>query len=338
MPVDTRVLADRWPLLAALILLPLTLLCSLLYGDQPITLAELWRALNLQQPDSLASQLVWNLRLPRSLLAMVAGAHFALSGLILQAVLRNPLADPGVIGISAGASLAVIILLLIGVPTGLLMMALPVVALAGGLLACAVVLLLAWHSQLQPVLVALYGVALAATLNGAVMWVVISQGQGQTELAVLWLAGTLYGRDFSQLQLLLPWTAIAVLTLPLLLRPLQLMRFDEDIARSCGLALRRWRLLALLLAVMLAASAVAVTGPIGFIGLLVPHLAGLLCRRHPARLVPLTLCGGALLLLLADMTGRLLMPPLELPAGAISAMLGVPLFIYLLQRTGTLNR
>lgn len=331
-------LAERWPLLAAFLLLPITLLCSLLYGDQLLSLTELWQALSGQSASSLASQITWNLRLPRSLLAMVAGTHFALSGLILQAVLRNPLADPGVIGISSGASLAVIVLLLLGVPGGLLMMALPVVALAGGLLACTVVLLLAWRSQLQPVLVALYGVALAATLNGAVMWVVISQGQGQTELAVLWLAGTLYGRDFSQLQLLLPWTAIAVLSLPLLLRPLQLMRFDEDIARSCGLALRRWRLLALLLAVMLAASAVAVTGPIGFIGLLVPHLAGLLCKRHPGWLMPLTLCGGALLLLLADLIGRLLMPPLELPAGAISAMLGVPLFIYLLQRTGTLNR
>lgn len=311
---------------------------SLILGTHTLSPATVWHALIHPDMQNSSSQIIWNLRLPRSLLAVLVGIHFALSGLILQAVLRNPLADPGVIGISSGASLAVIIMLMTGGSMLASPVAMPVAALLGGTLACALVIALAWRAQLNPVLVALYGVALAASLNALVMWVVVSHGHGQTELAVLWLAGTLYGRDFDQLLLILPWTLVCLLILPWLLKPLTLMRFNDAIATGCGLDLKRWRLLALLLAVALAASAVAVSGPIGFVGLIVPHLAALLTNRYSRSYIPLTILLGAALLLTADLIGRILLPPLELPAGAISALIGVPVFIYVIQRMGALTR
>ena len=290
----------------------------------------------LLNPDLTMSshQILWNLRLPRTLLAMMVGCHFAIAGLVLQYSLRNPLADPSVLGISSGASLAVLTALYISSQVLISPWSLPLFAFCGGTAACAIILLLSARADFHPLVVILYGVALAATFNAVVMWIVISQGHGETELAVLWLAGSLYGRDFSHVMMLLPWSILGLCCLPWLLRPLLLLRNTDEVAMACGLALKPWRLICLCVAVAMAASAVSVSGPISFIGLIIPHLAQFIIGNKQRWLLPVALLCGACLMLVADLIGRIAIPPLELPVGAMSAILGVPVFIYIMQRLG----
>ncbi|MCM8564481.1 FecCD family ABC transporter permease [Thauera linaloolentis] len=331
-------------LLAALAAL---LLCSLLLGAVPLDARQVWRAL-AGDGDAAAHALLWNLRLPRSLLAMLVGLHFALAGLILQAVIRNPLADPGVIGVSSGASLAIVVFLLLadglnamladgtaaeadGAPW-LTLAGLPAAALLGGLASALLVLGLSWRAAIGPARLALNGVAVGAVLNALVMWIVVAWGGARTEITVIWLAGSLYGRDFDHLAMLLPWSLLGLAGLLLLLRPLSLLRFDDGLARALGLHVLRWRLAALVVAVLLAASAIAVAGPIGFVGLVIPHFARLLVGGELRPLLVVSLLCGALLTLGADVLARTVISPLELPVGALTTLIGIPVFLLLLQR------
>ena len=327
-----------------------TLLLLTAYSLTTGAAAISWTELSLLvsgQAEQDTQHIIWQLRLPRTLLALLVGVHFALSGLILQTVLRNPLADPGVIGVSGGASLMIVVVLLLSdylqvhwfgtaaspLPLGWL----PLAAMAGGLVSALCVLQLGWRSGLEPARLALYGVAIGALLNAAVMWTILAWGGGRTELSLSWLAGSLYGRGYNEVLALVPWTLLGGFMYLLMLKPLTLLRFSDQSALSLGLAVRRWRLLALLLAVLLAASAIAVTGPVGFVGLIVPHLARLLLHGdisggHILKLSLISTLCGASLMLAADITGRTLVSPLELPAGVLTTLLGMPLMLWLLQR------
>lgn len=359
---DQRFRFRQWHKLIALTLLFLLLIhASLIYGSAAFSVSEIYQALFNHNTEHPAHAVLWNLRLPRTLLAILVGIHFALSGLILQTVIRNPLADPGIIGVSGGASLAVVSLLLLGdvmnahltTPmntgaTGLLndepilvsLSWMPFAALVGGLITAAVVLLLSWHKggatgeSLSPARLALNGVAISGILNAAVMWLVVAWGGGRTETTIIWLAGSLYGRDFSHLMMLLPWTLTGVLALCLIQHPLSLLRFNESLARSLGLNLVRWRLIAILVATSLAASAVAVAGPVGFVGLIIPHLARLIAGGQIRDQISVSLLAGGCLTLGADILSRTLLNPLELPAGALTTLLGIPLLLYLLYTRG----
>lgn len=267
------------------------------------------------------------LRLPRVALALAVGANFALAGLIVQTVLRNPLAEPGTLGISAGASLAVVTaILLTGVQSGL---AVPLIALAGGAVTGAAVMRLCGGDSRRLVL---GGVIIGMALNALVMAVIVGFGAGRAELALLWMTGALYGRGFDALWPVLGMGVLAAGLLPLFVRPLALMRFGDDQAQAAGLAVRLWRSAALALAVALAASAVSAAGPVGFVGLVVPHLARLLVGSRIGPLMAITALAGAALTLLADTLGRTLAPPLEIPVGAVTGLIGVPVFLFLLQR------
>lgn len=333
-----------WPLMAALLLgLTALLLAALAFGSVALPIEQIWAGLTRPAAEApLAHHLVWRLRLPRSLLALMVGAQFALSGLLLQTVIRNPLADPGVMGVSAGASLFVVGFILWLDALKLVASAqahfelsigmLPFVAIAGAVSTALLLLGLSWRHRLHPLRMALYGVALGAMLNAAVMWVVVGWGGGRTEITLLWLSGSLYGRDVEHIAVLLPWLGVGVLGVVVVLRPLAVLRFDDDMARSLGLAVRRWRLAAVLVAVVFAASAVAVAGPVGFVGLVVPHLARQLVGGELRFLAPASAVCGAGLMLAADLMGRVLFAPLELPAGALTTLIGVPVFLTLLQR------
>ncbi|EGV27937.1 ABC-type transporter, integral membrane subunit [Thiorhodococcus drewsii AZ1] len=332
----------RWILAALCLALAATMALSLLAGSVHLDPDAVYQGLIGSDPDALGHRLVWGLRLPRTLLAVLVGLHLAVSGLILQAVIRNPLGDPGIVGISSGASLLVVTVLLLGdlLNAGLLHNAsteislawLPFAALVGGLGAAGLVLGLSWGERVSPVRLALNGVAVGAVLNALVMWVVVVWGGARTEIALIWLAGSLYGRDFEHLLLLLPWTLIGLSAAALLLRPLSLLRFEDETAQSLGLPVRRWRLIALGVAVMLAASATAVAGPVGFVGLVVPHLARRLVGGDMGRLLITTLLCGALLTLGADIAARTLTVSQELPVGALTSLIGIPIFLLLLQR------
>lgn len=336
----------RFVLICSLLLscLGLLITASLLLGSANFSPQAVYTALFQGSPGTSEYDVIWNLRLPRTILASLVGMQFALAGLILQSVIRNPLADPSIIGVSGGASLAIVLFLLLAdVISGAVFVGeiakvsltwLPFVALLGGMLTAAFVLMISWHTGLDPVKLALNGVVVGAVLNAAVMWSVVAWGGNRTETSIMWLAGSLYGRDFSHLAILLPWTLIGLIGLPIISRPLSLLRFSDESAQSLGLHIQRWRLLAISFAVALAASAIAVSGPIGFVGLIVPHLSRLLVGSYMPQLIITTLLCGACLTLTADILSRTLISPLELPAGALTTMLGIPVLLYLLQRQG----
>lgn len=322
---------QRMPLRISLILLGVVLallvLASLFIGAVSVSPRLILDGLFSGQASSLEGTLVWQHRLPRALLAILVGLQLATAGLILQAVFRNPLADPSIVGISSGAGLAVITVLLLadlatvdvlsGDATPAMMSWLPAAALFGGLLAASLVL---------------NGIAVGSVLNALVMWVIITWGGARTEIALIWLAGSLYGRDFQHLYMLWPWSLAGLLGTLALLKPLALLRFDDSLVISLGLRPMFWRAASIAVAVLLAASAVAVTGPVGFVGLVTPHLSRLLVGSKPHRLWIGSMLLGSMLMLCADLIGRTLISPLEIPVGALTALLGIPIFLLLLHR------
>lgn len=285
--------------------------------------------------------IIRQLRLPRVVLAMLIGAHFALSGMILQSALRNPLADPGVLGISSGATLAVMLFLLFDVFLGTSDSArldnypvtwLPAVAQLGGIGTVVLVYLLAWHGGATPARLILSGIAVGAGMHAVAMGVLSGWGSTRIEVVLNWLSGSLYGKDWQHLYPLLPWTLLGALTLPFIMRPMGVLALGDDCARSLGLQAERWRLILVAMAGSLAAAAVAVAGPVGFLGLLVPHIARRLAGGSPRHQLPLVLLLGANLALAADLAGRILIVPDEVPVGAVTALLGAPFFLYLMAR------
>lgn len=318
------------PMLAGgLVLLVLAMAASLSLGAAALSADRVWGTL-VDPADPFATLIVRSFRLPRIAVGVLVGANLAVAGALLQAIMRNPIADPGVVGISGGASLAAVLALVVwqGFPVELL----PVAAMAGGLAAAAVVYRLAWRRGLAPVRLALSGVAVSSLLAAAVVFALVVWGSGRMETALLWLAGSLYARDWSHLRLLAPWCAIGLLALPAAARPVGLLRLGDEVARGLGLHVERARLGVLVLAVLLAASAVAVTGPIGFVGLIVPHIARALVGGNERDVLPVTVVLGAALVVIADMVGRLVIAPIELPVGIVTSILGVPFFLVLLRR------
>ncbi len=322
--------------------LALLVLASLFWGAVPLAAGDVLDGLLSRHAPSLESALVWQLRLPRTVLAVLVGLQLATAGLILQTVIRNPLADPGVVGISSGAGLAVVALLLvtdlakadslIGTNHASMMVWLPVVALFGGLVAAGLVLSMSWRSKLCPLRLTLNGVAVGAVLNALVMWTIVVWGGARTEIALIWLAGSLYGRDFLHVHVLWPWCLVGIVATLALLRPLSLLRLDDGVSASLGIRGIRWRTAAIVVAVVLAASAVAVTGPVGFVGLVTPHLSRLIAGPNERRLFVVNMLVGSLLMLGADCLARSLISPLEIPAGALTTLIGIPAFLLLLHR------
>lgn len=329
-----------WPV-ALLVIFVAALWLGVTGGTLGEALATLFGAQNEQ------SGVMARHRLPRAVAATVIGAHLGLAGAILQIVLRNPLADPTILGISGGASLAVVLALsaaislsparaVISVASDYLPLALvPPIALAGGLAATAMVLALSWDRRLGSVSgprMLLSGVVLGSVLSAAVMALVLALSEARTELAIQWLSGSLYARGFEQLLPTLPFTFLGLLALISLAPCLSALRFDPHTAMSTGVNTRLALPLLIIVATGLAASAVAVAGPIGFVGLLAPHIA----RRVGDQNLPAHLWStcfiGAMLVVAGDTFGRLAAPPLEIPVGMVTSLIGAPVFAFMLAR------
>lgn len=282
--------------------------------------------------DALTRQLVLDLRAPRVVVALLCGAMFAASGTVMQGVIRNPLASPDLIGVGAGAGLAATVFLLAWphAPAG----GLPWAALAGAWGGFGLVLLLAREGggRLHPVRLALVGVAVAAALGAAQQLVLVRAPDGLSS-ALTFLTGTVYGADVDRALRLLPWAAVLLPAALILHRTLDVLSLGEDLATSLGTRVQPSRLLALGVGVALAGAAVTGAGILGFVGLLAPHVARLLVGARHARTMPVSMLLGALLVLTADTLGRTLLPPLDVPAGLLTTLVGAPYFLYLLRRT-----
>ncbi|MBJ9517314.1 Fe(3+) dicitrate ABC transporter permease subunit FecD [Citrobacter portucalensis] len=266
-------------------------------------------------------------RLPRLLLALLVGAALAVAGALVQGIVRNPLASPDILGVNHAASLASVgaLLLLPSLPV----IALPLLAFAGGMAGLVLLRILANTSQ--PMKLALTGVALSACWASLTDYLMLSHPQ-DVNSALLWLTGSLWGRDWSFVKIAAP---LLILFLPLSLRfcrDLDLLALGDARATTLGVSVPRIRLQALLLAVAMTSTGVAVCGPISFIGLVVPHMVRSITGGRHRWLLPVSAMTGALLLVVADLLARIIHPPLELPAGVLTAIIGAPWFVWLLVR------
>lgn len=330
---------------AAMILSPLivvaTFAAALRFGTVDTTWSDVWGALTGETGDR--AQMLRDFRLPRSLIALVIGAHFAVAGMMMQISMRNPLADPTIFGVSGGAACAITGVMFLAPYIGLVghdvrpsMDYLPAgsmqpIALTGAVLATLAVLALGRRAGFAAPRTVLIGVMMGVVLNGLVMGLVLALPVASSEMAIIWVSGALYGRNMNALMQLLPWTALGVVLTLWWVRRLAVLRFDPDMAQSLGLDDTRLRPMAMLTAAGLAASAVAVAGPVGFVGLIVPHAVRIVAGVSlPAQLWLNTLLGAALVTG-ADTLGRVMFAPIEVPVGIVTSLIAAPVFIALLR-------
>jgi ferric hydroxamate transport system permease protein len=270
-------------------------------------------------------------RYPRVLAAILAGAALACAGAVTQGILRNPLAEPGLLGVTAGAGIGAVTLITWIPDSGA--WALTGVAAVGGLGAFALVYALAWRGGLDTSRMVLIGIAVWSLGMAVITLIILASDPWNTPKAMTWLSGTTYGRTADRL---IPLLVALVLVLPLVVahrKEIDLLALDDDTPRVLGVKLERTRLLLLGAAAVLTAAAVAVVGVIGFVGLVAPHLArGLVGSRH-TRVLPVSILLGVLLVSLADTLGRTVIAPAQIPAGLVCALIGTPYFVWLLWRT-----
>ena len=319
-------------LLAPLALLTLALmLVSLFLGYAPIPPGAALRAL-LGGDDPLLTTVMREIRLPRALLAALVGAALGLSGAAMQGYLRNPLAEPGLIGVSGSAALGAVIALQYGLASAFAL-ALPLMALTFALGAVALILVLAGPQGSSLTLI-LAGIAISA-LAGALTSLALnlSPNPYATFEIVFWMMGSVADRSLSHVALALPLIALGGALLLTLGRALDALTLGEDAAQALGVSLRGLRLRLLFGTAAAVGAATAVAGAVGFVGLVVPHLLRPLCGNRPSRLLPASALGGAAILLAADIAVRLVLPERDLKLGVVMAILGAPLFLHLIYAT-----
>jgi len=283
-------------------------------------------------------QIIWQVRAPRVLLAFLVGAGLSVAGAVLQAVVRNPLADPYVLGVSSGASLAAVaVFTLAGTGVGGLLARIGVsgAAFTGALLTLFLVLALGRRQgRLDPTRLLLAGVALAYLLQAITSFLQLRSPANQLASVLFWLLGTVSGASWPAL--ILPAVVVGAGTLWLTgqARGLNALLLGDDVAASLGIRASRLRTQSLVGAAALTATTIAVAGGVGFVGLIAPHTVRLLVGTDHRRLLPLTALLGGVFLILADLTGRVVTQPLELPLSIVTAIAGVPFFLVLLRRAG----
>ena len=318
----------------ALCLLTFLLLCVLFFisihvGSLHVSLSQLWNGLFVSYDETVAT--IYHIRFPRIFLTMIAGAGLSVSGVLLQAVMKNPLADPGIIGVSGGASIMSVIVVML-FPQYYFMT--PLFAFFGGLIACMIVYSLSWKSGLNPLRMILIGVAIQSICSAVLEVLNTLSGGNLTGVA------SIVNQNIS----LKTWndvTMLAVHIIPTLclslfcIKQCNLLALDDKTLNSLGVNVTTVRVILSILAVLLASITTAILGVISFLALLVPHIARILVGHDHKILIPYSMLLGASLLLAADTIGRILVSPYEISAGIVMAIIGGPLFIFLLRRSQT---
>ncbi|WP_213781256.1 Fe(3+)-hydroxamate ABC transporter permease FhuB [Caballeronia sp. dw_276] len=315
-----------WPAVAAILLATGVVILTIGASFGPTWLGpERWLGV-LEHRDDIARMLL-DLRLPRLLCALLAGALLASSGVLMQSIVRNTLAGPEVLGVTQGAGLTTLVALMIWPLAGHAILS--GAALIGGGVTLLLTLLLNRRHHYAPLAVALTGIVIGTLWTTLSQWL-ITQQSVQPARFVVWLVGGTYGRSWGEVATLLPWCVLAVPVLALLARPLDLLALGDDQAVALGVPISVLRPLVLTVATLAACAAVAAVGPVGFIGLMAPHLANMLgARAHRTRLW-LAAAIGAMVLAAADIAARTLLAPREIPAGVLTALIGAPYLLALL--------
>lgn len=276
--------------------------------------------------------ILWNIRIPRVILALIIGANLAVSGALLQAVMHNPLADPGLTGVSSGAAVTVLFIMLVKPEFSSLI---PIAAIVGGGIAAAMVYGWAWTKTLgiTPIRIILSGVAVNAVFGGVIGLLSILYSD-KLPAALSWMNGSLSGKGMDAVLTILPYSAVGWIMALLCIRQANILRLGEQAAHNLGQNINRVRITLSFVAVFLASVSVSMVGLVGFVGLIVPHMARMMIGSDYKYSLPFSLALGAVVLIVADTIGRSMFSPLEIPAGIVMAMVGGPYFLYLMRKGG----
>ncbi|ANF95806.1 FecCD family ABC transporter permease [Paenibacillus bovis] len=324
-----------------LLLILTTFYISLTNGTFDLSVGDIVKTLLRINPVAAHDLVIFDFRLPRIVLAILIGLGLGIAGAVIQGVTRNGLADPGMLGINAGASMAVVLFMLIfkhslELTGWLAFMAMPLFGLCGGV---AAVILIFWfarsNGRLEPQQLILVGIAVSSGFSAITLYLSLKMNPDDFEAAAVWLAGSLHSANWQYITAMLPWLLILI---PYIWRKsslLDVMQLHDETALSLGVPLTAQRQRLILAAVGLVAACVSVSGGIGFVGLIAPHIARRLVGLHHSRLLPISGLVGMLMVVLGDLIGKTIFAPAQLAAGIVISIIGVPYFVYLLFRSRT---
>ncbi len=298
-------------------------------GSAGYSVSEIINAIFSDEPSTV-KVVVMNLRLPRVILGLIVGASLAVAGAILQSVMGNPLADPGTIGVSAGAGTAAITILLL-FPH--LSASVPIFAFVGAGLTCVLIFVMAWDNGISPMRIILSGVAINSVLGAYNSFLQLLHAD-DLQNVLAFMNGSLSGRSWNQVYIALAYGSVGLILAFCCTKTANLLLLGEDMAKSLGVNVNKSRIALSAVSAFLAASTVTVVGMIGFVGLVVPHMARLMVGSDYKALLPTSTLLGGLVLLVADTVGRVIIPGMEVPVGIIMALVGGPFFLYMLKKRG----
>ncbi|WP_409340698.1 FecCD family ABC transporter permease [Paenibacillus sp. MBLB4367] len=319
-------------------LMLITLYVSLTNGAFDISVKDVVRTLLRIDPQRDQDLVIFEFRLPRIVIAVLVGMGLGIAGAVLQGITRNGLADPGILGINAGAGAAMVIFLFFyqGQIKGtgwMPILAMPLFGLAGGLAAALLIYSFAWkNGRLEPQRLLLTGIAIASGLGAVSLYITLKMNAKDFEMAAVWISGSIYNANWKYIASIVPWLVVLI---PVIVRRsyiLDLFQMDGDSVVSVGVAAEKEKAIFLLSGIGIVSACVSVSGGIGFIGLMAPHIARRLVGNAHRRMIPVCGVVGALLVMVADYIGKSLFAPAELPVGIVVAIIGVPYFILLLYR------
>ncbi|MDQ0058955.1 iron ABC transporter permease [Paenibacillus harenae] len=323
----------RFPIIAFIMLFFVVsfILITMTMGGTRIPLSQLFASL-IGADEATSYSILLNLRLPRTLVAACAGIALSVSGVLIQASVRNPLADSSILGVTSGAGFGALLVLIAWPQLSIIF--LPIAAMGGAILAAAVIFLFAWRKSLNPPVLILLGIAVSAVGSAGIQALIVLGPLWGSE-SYIWLTGSTYGRTWDQFLII---CIFLVVLLPLawwLGRRFDLLAFSDDSAIGFGLSVRKTRFAAMTVGVLLSAGAVASVGTVGFLGLIVPHMIRSLIGHNTRQSIVLSSLLGALLLVLADAIGRTILAPVEIPSGLLITLIGAPYFLFLMFRSHT---
>lgn len=320
-------------LLAVLIIM--TFIISLNVGVSKLTLNELWQTL-LGNGTAKQQLVLFHFRLPRMTLSLLIGAGLAASGCVLQGITKNDLADPGILGINAGAGLFVLITLTVfPATTGLTIFTMPILAFIGSIITALLIYILSYKKGqgIKPVRLLLTGIAIATGISSVMVVLSLRVSSEHYQFVANWLTGSIWGTDWPYVIAVIPFIVLFIAYLLYKVRVLNMFQLGDELAITFGVQLERERRLLLVAASGLAGASVAVGGGIAFVGLIAPHIARRLVGNDYKYLMSASALVGAWLVLFSDMLGRGILPPAEIPVGIVVAIIGAPYFMYLLMRS-----
>lgn len=315
---------SRSKLIIAAILLFIISIVSLLFGSKILSISDLVNA--IFKENSQYAFIVYEYRIPRVLISIMVGASLAIAGTIFQGVLRNPLASTDVLGIGKGAGFFACIILTTSLGNSI---SIPFISILGGLVVGVILYILTKRTGFKGTNIIIMGVAISALFDAGIQYFNINS-KGNIQSVLLWLTGSVWGRGWDEVEILMPFIIIFIPLSVVMANKIDILSLGDNIAINLGEKVDKLRVFLLFIAIVLTASSVSVSGTIGFIGLIAPHIAKNILGYKHKFIIPFSGIIGAILLVTADLIGRTLFAPIEIPVGIVTAIVGAPYFLYLL--------